>query len=128
DVHHDPDRLRRPVRRGADGRFHEIGWGQAFAPAGARLRDLRARHGADAIAAYFGNPLVHNYSGVIMVGSLLAAIGTRNRTSAGSQDTSPRSAASYSLYGNTLVLPVPDLDRTDYLLCLGATPAVSQGS
>ncbi len=128
DIHNDPDRLRRPVRRGPDGRFHEVSWDEAFALAGSRLREIRARHGADAIAAYFGNPLVHNYSGIIMAGSLLKALGTRNRTSAGSQDTSPRFAASYYLYGNILVLPVPDVDRTDYFLCIGANPAVSQGS
>src|SRR5262252_550350 len=55
DIHHDPDRLRRPVRRGPDGRFYEIEWEEAFALAGARLREIRTRHGADAIAAYFGN-------------------------------------------------------------------------
>jgi anaerobic selenocysteine-containing dehydrogenase len=128
DVHHDPDRLRRPMRRGADGSFHEISWDEAFTLAGTRLREIRARHGADAIAVYFGNPLVHNYSGIIMLGSLLNALGTRNRTGAGSQDTSPRFAASYYLYGNTLVTPVPDIDRTDYFLCVGANPAISQGS
>jgi anaerobic selenocysteine-containing dehydrogenase len=128
DVHHDPDRLRRPVRRGPDGRFHEISWEEAFTLTGSRLREIRARHGADAVAVYFGNPLVHNYSGIIMVGSLLSALGTRNRTSAGSQDTSPRFAASFYLYGNILVIPVPDVDRTDYFLCVGANPVVSQGS
>lgn len=128
DIHHDPDRLRRPVRRGADGQFTEISWDEAFALAGTRLREIRARHGKDAVAAYFGNPLVHNYSGIIMAGALLKALDSRNRTSAGSQDTSPRFAASYYLYGNILVLPVPDLERTDYFLCIGANPAVSQGS
>jgi len=128
DIHHDPDRLRRPMRRGPDGTFREISWNEAFALVGARLREIRARHGADAIAVYFGNPLVHNYSGIIMLGSFLNALGTRNRTGAGSQDTSPRFAASYYLYGNTLVTPVPDIDRTDYFLCVGANPVVSQGS
>jgi anaerobic selenocysteine-containing dehydrogenase len=127
-VHDDPDRLRHPVRRGADGGFHEISWDEAFTLGGVRLREIRAQYGPDAIAAYFGNPLVHNYSGIMMVGSLLTALGTRNRTSAGSQDTSPRFAASYYLYGNTLVTPVPDIDRTDYFLCVGANPAISQGS
>ncbi|MFI5365261.1 MAG: molybdopterin-dependent oxidoreductase [Candidatus Binatia bacterium] len=128
DVHQDPERLRHPVRRGPDGRFHEISWDEAFALAGARLREIRARHGADAVAVYFGNPLVHSYSGIIMLGSFLNALGTRNRTGAGSQDTSPRFAASHYLYGNTLLMPVPDIDRTNYLLCVGANPAVSQGS
>jgi anaerobic selenocysteine-containing dehydrogenase len=128
DIHHDPDRLRRPVRRGPDGRFHQVSWDDAFSLAGARLREIRARHGADAIGVYFGNPLAHNYSGIMMLGSFLTALGSRNRTGAGSQDTSPRFAASYYLYGNTLLMPVPDLERTDYFLCVGANPAISQGS
>src|SRR5262249_8056889 len=99
DIHHDPDRLRGPVRRASDGSFHPVSWDEAFALAGSRLREIRTRHGADAIAVYFGNPLVHNYSGVIMVGALVTTLGTRNRTSASSQDTAPRFAASYYLYG-----------------------------
>src|SRR5262245_15998632 len=128
EIHHDPDRLHRPVRRGADGGFHEIGWDEAFALVGERLRAIRGTHGSDAIGVYFGNPLVHNYSGVMMVGALVAAIGTRNRTSASSQDTAPRFAASYYLYGNAAVTPVPDLTHTNYFLCIGANPVVSQGS
>ena len=128
DVHHDRDRLRRPMRRGTDGQFHEVTWDEAFALAGTRLRAIRALHGADATGLYFGNPLVHSYSGVIMVGALQAALGTRNRTSASSQDTAPRFAASYYLYGNTVLIPVPDIDHTDYFLCIGANPVVSQGS
>ena len=127
-VHHDPDRVRRPLRRRPDGGFDEIGWDEAFTFAGARLREIRAAHGADAIAVYFGNPMVHNYSAVFMLGALVNTIGTRNRTSASSQDTAPRFAASHYLYGNTLLLPVPDIDRTDYLLCIGSNPVVSQGS
>lgn len=127
-IHEDPDRIRRPLRRGTDGRFHEVSWDEALSLAGTRLREIRSRHGADAVAVYFGNPMVHNYSGIILLGPLLQALGTRNRTSASSQDTSPRFAASYYLYGNTLVMPVPDIDRTDYFLCAGANPAVSQGS
>jgi anaerobic selenocysteine-containing dehydrogenase len=128
EIHHDPDRLHRPVRRGPDGTFREIAWDEAFALVGDRLRATRLAHGSDAIGVYYGNPLVHNYSGVMMVGALVAAIGTRNRTSASSQDTAPRFAASYYLYGNAGVYPVPDLARTDYFLCIGANPAVSQGS
>jgi anaerobic selenocysteine-containing dehydrogenase len=128
DIHNDPDRLRRPVRRKPDGSFEEITWDDAFSVVGSRLRAIRKQHGADAIGVYFGNPMVHNYSGILVAGGLFKAIGTRNRTSAGSQDTSPRFAASYYLYGNTLLFPIPDLDHTDYFLCIGANPVVSQGS
>ncbi len=127
-IHDDPDRLRRPMRRNADGSFREMPWDEAFALVGSRLRAIRAEHGADAIGVYFGNPLVHNYSAIMMVGAMINSIGTRNRTSAASQDTAPRFAASYYLYGNTAVTPVPDVDRTDYFLCIGGNPAVSQSS
>lgn len=127
-VHHDPDRLRTPMRRRADGDFEPISWEEAFALAASRLGDIRARHGADAVAVYVGNPVTHNHGALLMRHGFLKAIGTRNAFSAGSQDTSPRFAASHYLYGNSLVIPVPDVDRTDYFLCVGANPYVSQGS
>lgn len=128
DLHNDPDRLREPVRRGADGKFRPISWDEAFDLVAERIGAIRKAHGADAVAVYFGNPLVHNLGGVLMIGALVGAIGTRNRMSASSQDTAPRFAASYYLYGNTWAVPVPDIDHTDFFLCVGANPAVSQGS
>lgn len=128
EIQNDPDRLRRPVRRGEDGTFHEISWEEAFELVGTRLSAIRAEHSPDAIGLYFGNPLGHHYSAVMMLGPLVKAIGTRNRMSSSTQDAAPRFGASYYLYGNTLVVPVPDLQRTDWFLCVGANPAVSQGS
>lgn len=128
EIHHDPDRLRKPLCKNADGRFEEIAWDEALDLAAARLGDVKSRHGADSVGVYFGNPLVHNLGGVLTIGSLVAALGTKNRMSASSQDTAPRFAASYYLYGNTWAIPVPDLDDTDFFLCIGANPAVSQGS
>ncbi len=128
DVHHDPDRVRTPLRRTSDGRFVPIGWEEALTLVAERLGSLRAAHGADAIAAYMGNPVVHNHGALLVRSGFLKALGTRNSYSAGSQDTSPRFATSYHLYGSSLVVPVPDVDRTDYLLCIGANPLVSNGS
>jgi anaerobic selenocysteine-containing dehydrogenase len=127
-VHHDPDRLRTPVRRRADGDFEPISWKEAFDLVAERLTAIRRDHGADAIATYVGNPVVHNHGAVLMRHGFLKALGTHNSYSAGSQDTSPRFAASHYLYGNSLVMPVPDVDRTDWFLCIGANPFVSQGS
>jgi anaerobic selenocysteine-containing dehydrogenase len=127
-VHHDPDRLRTPVRRRADGDFEPISWDEAFDLIAGRLTAIRRAHGADAIATYVGNPVVHNHGAVLMRHGFLKAIGTHNSFSAGSQDTSPRFAASHYLYGNSLVIPVPDVDRTDWFLCIGANPFISQGS
>jgi anaerobic selenocysteine-containing dehydrogenase len=128
EVHNDPDRLRRPMRRKSDGSFEEIGWDAAFDLIDEKLNAIRSAHGANAIAVYYGNPLGHNYGGITMIDPLVKAIGTKNRTGASSQDTAPRFAASYYLYGNTLVTPTPDLENTDWFLCIGANPVVSQGS
>jgi anaerobic selenocysteine-containing dehydrogenase len=128
EIHDDPDRIRQPMRRLADGQFEAISWADAFELVESKLKGIRAKHGPDSIAVYYGNPLGHSYSGIIMVDPLVKAIGTRNRTGASSQDTAPRFAASYYLYGNTIVIPTPDIENTDWFLCVGANPVVSQGS
>ncbi len=128
ELEHDPDRLRAPQRRRPDGRFEPASWEEALAASAAGLARVREEHGADAVAAYFGNPIVHDSAALLVRGGLLAALGTRNRYSAGSQDTSPRFATSYLLYGASFAIPIPDVDRTQHLLCLGANPLVSNGS
>jgi anaerobic selenocysteine-containing dehydrogenase len=128
DVHDDPDRLRQPVRRTPAGDFEPISWDTAFALASERFRAVRKSSGADAIGLYLGNPIVHNHAATLVRAGLIKAFGTRNCYSAGSQDTSPRFAASWYLYGSSLAVPIPDVERTDYLLCIGANPIVSNGS
>jgi anaerobic selenocysteine-containing dehydrogenase len=128
EVHHDPDRLRTPLRRGSDGGFTPIGWDEAFDLVGTRLREVRAKSGADAIAVYMGNPIIHNYGVISLRAAFARAVGSHNCFGPGSQDTSPRWAVSYLLYGSSLVTPVPDIDRTHYFLCVGANLWVSNGS
>jgi len=127
-VHDDPDRLRRPMRRTPSGDFEPVSWDVALKEACARLGEIRDRHGRDALAVYVGNPVVHDFGVALVRLGLLKALGTRNCYSAGSQDTSPRFASSWHLYGTSFALPIPDLDQTDYLLCIGANPLVSNGS
>ncbi|MCW5890868.1 MAG: molybdopterin-dependent oxidoreductase [bacterium] len=128
DVHHDPDRLRTPLRRTKSGDFEPIGWDAALDLVAERLLAVKRAHGGDAVGVYIGNPVVHNHGALLLRAALLRALGTRNAYSASSQDTAPRFAASYYLYGASLVVPVPDVDRTQYLLCIGANPVVSNGS
>ncbi len=128
EIHNDPDRVRRPLRRRADGSFEEIGWDQALDEVAARLKAVRAAHGADAVGFYWGNPTNNNFGAVLLIDALTKALGTRNRFGAGSQDANPRLVASSLLYGSYTSIPVPDVDRTDYFLCLGANPVVSNGS
>ncbi len=128
DIHADADRLRRPVRRNAAGEFEEISWDAALDLVAGRLSDVRARHGRDAIGFYWGNPTGNNHGALLMLSSFTKALGTRNRYSSGSQDANPRIVTSYELYGSSVSIPIPDIDRTDYFLCLGGNPMVSNGS
>ncbi|MGW0040489.1 molybdopterin-dependent oxidoreductase [Rhodococcus sp. NPDC003348] len=126
DLHHDPERLRRPLRRVGDG-FEEIGWDEALALVGRNLRAVRRRHGRDAIAMYLGNPAAHS-SSVVYGMALRVALLTRHFYSASSIDQFPQEFAAWKMYGSNVLMPIADVDRTDRLLILGANPAVSNGS
>jgi anaerobic selenocysteine-containing dehydrogenase len=128
DLESDPDRLRHPLRRGADGGWQEVGWGTALDEIAARTRRIQAEHGRDAVGVYLGNPNVHNTGSILYVRPFLRALGSRNRFSASSVDQNPHHLASMLMFGHQFLLPVPDLDRTQYLLVLGANPLASNGS
>lgn len=125
DLHHDPDRLRAPLKRTAAG-WQAIGWEQAYDEIGARIRALRREFGPRAVASYYGNPTAHDL-GLMTFGMMLArAAGTR--FSANSVDSLPHLLASWLVFGHQGLLPVPDLDRTTHFLALGGNPLVSNGS
>jgi anaerobic selenocysteine-containing dehydrogenase len=126
-IQEDPDRLKRPLRRTSSG-WREIGWSEALEEAGRRLADIQLEHGDDAVASYLGNPGAHNFGIVMYLVPLYQALGSRNRYSASSLDQNPKHASSLFLFGNWLRIPIPDVDRTDFMLLLGANPVVSGGS
>ena len=126
DIYEDPDRLRRPVKRIGD-RFVEIGWDEAIAFAADGLRGIQDRYGRDAVATYLDNPGAHS-SGVMGAITIRALLRSANNYSASSADQLPQHLVSHEMFGNLGLLPIPDIDRTDYMLILGANPAVSNGS
>jgi anaerobic selenocysteine-containing dehydrogenase len=126
-LHHDPDRLRQPLIRAADG-FVAVPWEEAFGFIAERLRPLIDEYGNDAVGVYLGNPNVHNMSGPIYNKVLLRGLGTKNILSASTVDQMPKHVSSGLMFGHPDVIAVPDIDRTDYLLMLGANPKVSNGS
>jgi anaerobic selenocysteine-containing dehydrogenase len=128
-LHADPDRLRVPlVRDTATGELVPSSWEAAFEVIRGRLRPVIAEHGADAVGLYLGNPNVHNLSSAFYLPAFVRALGTINRFSASTVDQFPKQAASALMFGTGLSVLVPDIDRTDYLLVLGANPMVSNGS
>ncbi|HET9140941.1 molybdopterin-dependent oxidoreductase [Actinophytocola sp.] len=126
-LHHDPDRLRTPMLK-RDGEWVAVGWDEAFAEIDARLMPIIAEHGRDAVAAYAGNPSVHNLGGALYGPVLYKALGTKNFYSASSVDQLPKHFSAGYMFGHLMTIPVADIDRTDHLLILGANPLVSNGS
>jgi anaerobic selenocysteine-containing dehydrogenase len=127
-LHEDPDRVRTPLVKDASGGFREASWDEAFAVIADRLPVIRERHGADAVAMYLGNPAAHSLSGMLYGRVLAKALGTKNVFSASTVDQFPKQMASAYMFGGGSVVPVPDLDRTQHLLMLGANPLASNGS
>ncbi len=127
DLQEDPDRLRRPLKRvGQD--WVEVSWEEAYELVEQNLKKVQAQHGRDAVALYVGNPTAHHAGALLMLAPLIAALGTRNRFSATSVDQLPHMLANLEMFGHQAQFPIPDLDRTDFLLMLGANPAASNGS
>jgi anaerobic selenocysteine-containing dehydrogenase len=123
----DPDRLTVPLIR-TDGEFREASWAEAFDLIAARIRPLIEEHGGDSVGVVLGNPNVHTMAGALYPPLLLAALRTRNVFTASTVDQMPKHVSSGLLFGDPFAIPVPDLDRTDHLLLLGANPLESNGS
>jgi anaerobic selenocysteine-containing dehydrogenase len=127
ELYHDPDRIKRPLRR-RGGEWEEIGWDEALTEAGERLGALQRRYGNDALGVYYGNPTAHNYGSLLLLMPFILGMKTKNVFSATSVDSLTRMLVSLLVYGNQALLPIPDLERTQMLLILGANPVVSNGS
>ena len=123
----DPDRLRTPLVK-RDGRFEEASWDEAFAEIDRRLPPILEQHGRDSIGVYVGNPAAHNMAALLYGRVLFKALGTRNIFTATTVDQMPKQVSCAHMFGGALSVPVPDLDRTEHLLILGANPLASNGS
>jgi len=127
DIHYDKDRLRHPVRRTQRG-WQRIGWDEAFDEVAQNLKSINAKYGRNSLATYLGNPTVHNSGALLFAPGFIRSLHTRNRFSATSVDQLAHHVAAYLMFGHQLLLPIPDLERTNFFLILGANPAISNGS
>ncbi|GAA6131577.1 molybdopterin-dependent oxidoreductase [Halopseudomonas sabulinigri] len=127
DIQNDPQRLRQPVKRVGD-EWHTIGWDEAFELVAHRFAAIQREHGNNAVGVYMGNPNVHNYGSMTHGNYFLGQLRTRQRYSATSVDQLPHHLVSLWLYGHMLMIPIPDIDHTDFFLMLGANPIASNGS
>ncbi|MCA2209263.1 molybdopterin-dependent oxidoreductase [Nocardia rosealba] len=123
----DPDLVTTPlIRDGAD--FRPASWDEAFDLIAERFAAVRAAHGTGATGIYLGNPNAHTIAGALYAPALVRALSTRHVYSASTADQMPKQVAAGLMFGDPMTVPVPDLDRTDYLLMLGANPLESNGS
>ena len=131
DIYEDPNRLRHPLKRvetNGEVTWQEIGWEQALDEVAARLHAVRTAHGPNAIGVYAGNPTVHNSGSFLSMPGIVRAIGTRTMFSASSVDQFPHHFAAWQLFGHPLLMPVPDIDHTDFWIIIGGNPIASNGS
>ncbi|MDQ3749206.1 MAG: molybdopterin-dependent oxidoreductase, partial [Acidobacteriota bacterium] len=127
DIYLDANRLKFPVRRTENG-WRQISWEAAFDEVAAKIKEIQTRHGRNAVAIYQGNPSVHNFGTLLSSGGLLKSLKTQNNFSATSVDQLPHHFAAWTMLGHPLLMPIPDVDRTDYFLIFGANPLASNGS
>ena len=127
DLHEDPDRLRQPVERTADG-WKSISWPEALDKVAAGIQSIQQKYGQNALGVYLGNPNVHNMGGMLTIKQLLTSLKTRSRFSATSIDQLPHHIISMHLFGHMLRIPVPDVNNTQYMLIIGGNPLASNGS
>ena len=126
-LHNDPDRLLTPLIK-RDGVHVAATWDEAWKIIDSGLNRVIENFGRESIGTYLGNPGAHNLSSLTFNRVLLQAIGSRQRFSASTVDQIPKQVSSGLMFGSVSSVPVPDLDRTQYLLILGANPYESNGS
>jgi anaerobic selenocysteine-containing dehydrogenase len=126
-LHEDPDRLRHPLVR-RDGELREASWAEAWQAVEDGLAPILEQHGRNAVAVYLGNPSAHNLAANVYGPVFVKALGSQNLYSASTVDQMPKQVSSAFMFGAGLSVPVPDLDRCEHLLVLGANPLVSNGS
>jgi formate dehydrogenase len=124
----DPDRLREPMKRGADGTFSPVGWDEALDDIGRRLGAVIRKHGRESVGVGLGNANAWNYGAFLTLFGMAAALRTKHFYTASSVDINSYWVVSQLLYGNNLTNPIPDFARTRFALILGANPVVSHGS
>ncbi|MEP6901296.1 MAG: molybdopterin-dependent oxidoreductase [Actinomycetota bacterium] len=127
EIYEDKNRLKLPVKRTGND-WREISWDEAFNEIACRIGEIQAKYGRNAVAVFQGNPSVHNFGTLLSSGELLKSLKTQNNFSATSVDQLPHHFAAWAMLGHPLLLPIPDIDRTDYFLILGANPLASNGS
>ena len=121
---HSSDRITEPMKR--DGKtWRAISWEQALGEIGAKLRELRAKHGGESIAHWIGAAAGVNVITPLIRGAAFEALGSHAMYGNASLDCTNKFRVCEDMYGSPFRLPFPDVDHSRFLMILGANPAVS---
>lgn len=128
DIYEDPNRLKQPIRKRADGTWETISWGEAMDFTVENLKRVQAQSDNNAVGVYFGNPSVHNWGTTMNTPAFIKSLKTKSIFSATSLDQLPSHFAAWAMFGHPLLIPIPDVTRTDFMLIMGGNPLASNGS
>ncbi|TGM60347.1 molybdopterin-dependent oxidoreductase [Leptospira vanthielii] len=126
-LYQDPDRIKFPQKRTKTG-WETVSWVDALSDIATQLVKIQTTYGNDSVAIYNGNPTVHNYGSMLLGQRFASRLKTKNNFSATSVDQLPHQLLSYLMFGHQLLVPIPDIDHTDFFLILGGNPFASNGS
>lgn len=124
----DPDRVVEPLKRLPSGSLVQVSWDDALDDIADRLRTIIDRDGGDSVGLFGGHALLDNYSGFFWDAGMCAALGSPHNYTSSSVDINNYWVVGSMLYGHPLINPIPDIDRTDFLLVFGANPLISHSS
>ncbi len=127
DLYYDKDRLKTPIKRTEKG-WIDISWEEAFDEVTTQIKGIQKKYGKNAVGSYHGNPNVHNIGLTLFGSPFMKSIGSNQKYTATSVDQLPHHFASLMMFGHYLMFPIPDIDRTDFMLIMGGNPAASNGS
>jgi len=128
EIYEDPERLKKPVKKNADGSWTEIEWDEAMDLAVSKLLEIKEKYGNNANGYYIGNPTGHNVGAQLYIPPFINGLDTQRSFSAATMDQHPQNVVHHTMMGDPWQFPIPDLERTDFFVCMGGNPLVSQGS
>ena len=127
DIYEDPNRLKFPVKRTENG-WQQISWEQAYSEITSKIKEIQAKYGNNSVGMYQGNPSIHNLGTTMNSATFAKSLHTKNLFSATSADQLPHHFAAWQMFGHPMMMPIPDIDFTDYMLIIGGNPIASNGS
>ncbi|MEM6804737.1 MAG: molybdopterin oxidoreductase family protein [Bacteroidota bacterium] len=127
DVYEDPNRLKQPIKKTVEG-WEEISWEEAYDLVIEGIKSIQEKYGKDSVGVYQGNPNAHNLGSALFSPNFVRSLQTKNRFSATSVDQLPHHVVAQFMFGHPMSIPIPDIDRTDFMIIMGGNPLVSNGS